>query len=231
MGSDSSPVPTDDRGQRRPAGSTRTGCRNPLAVRDRLVSTLPAPGVTAAVPVACNRGRRFGGTVRACSGTAVPMACAQAHPRGCRDGGSGSGSTSRMISRTTGGGVAAAEQQVAEQVGQRVAFGPLEVAVRPDPGGVAQGEQDRGDRVRRGRGCRRAGPGARRPRTPRTCSDLAELRGVDHVDLQEEDVGRAGHGVHLALRRASFSSYSALSPACRPVGDQVQLRRREPGSR
>ena len=50
-----------------------------------------------------------------------------------------------------GRGVAAAEQQVAHQVRQRVALGPLEVRVRPDARGVAQGEQDRGDGVGRGR--------------------------------------------------------------------------------
>ena len=61
-------------------------------------------------------------------------------------------------------GVAAAEQQVAEQVPEGVALGPLEVAVRSDAGGVAQGQQDRRDGVRGGRGCRPAGPGGRRPR-------------------------------------------------------------------
>lgn len=48
-----------------------------------------------------------------------------------------------------GGGVAAAEEEVAEHVGQGTAFGPGEVAVRLDAGDVVQGEKDRGDGVRR----------------------------------------------------------------------------------
>jgi hypothetical protein len=37
-----------------------------------------------------------------------------------------------------GGGVATAQDEVSQQVGQRVALGPLEVAVRPYAGGVAR---------------------------------------------------------------------------------------------
>ena len=82
--------------------------------------------------------------------TQLPATEAVSRRRGCRAGGPGRARSARMISRTTGGGVAAAEEQVAEQVAERVALGPLEVAVRAYAGGVAQGEQDRGDGVGRG---------------------------------------------------------------------------------
>ena len=62
------------------------------------------------------------------------------------------------------GRVALAEDQVAEQQAERVALGPLEVAARQHARRVAQGQQDRRDRVRGGRGARRAGCGGRRPR-------------------------------------------------------------------
>lgn len=39
------------------------------------------------------------------------------------------------------GGIAAAEQEVAEHVGQGAAFGPGEEAVRPDAGGLVQAPQ------------------------------------------------------------------------------------------
>jgi hypothetical protein len=44
-------------------------------------------------------------------------------------------------------GVAAAQDEVPQQVAQWVSFGPLEVAVRRHGGGVAQSEQDRGNGV------------------------------------------------------------------------------------
>src|SRR3954469_17717502 len=47
--------------------------------------------------------------------------------------------------------VAGAEQQIAQEVCDGVALRPLEVAVRADPGRVAQGEEDLGYRVRRRR--------------------------------------------------------------------------------
>jgi hypothetical protein len=97
-----------------------------------------------------------------------------------------------------GGGVAAAEEEVAEHVDQRAAFGPGEVAVRLDAGGVSQGEEDRGDGVRRG-----GGVGAQDPvAVDFDAADgegVAEVGGVDDVDLQEEDVGAAGDGVGVAL--------------------------------
>src|SRR6476469_3474259 len=46
--------------------------------------------------------------------------------------------------------VAPAEDQVAQQVPDGVAFGPFEVTVRAHAGDVAQREQDRRDRVRDG---------------------------------------------------------------------------------
>src|SRR5918994_7511899 len=46
-----------------------------------------------------------------------------------------------------GGGVAAAEQEVADHVHQRAALGPGEVTVRLPAGGLAESEEDRGDGI------------------------------------------------------------------------------------
>src|SRR5829696_2026840 len=48
-------------------------------------------------------------------------------------------------------GVSLAEQQVAEQIQDRVALRPPEVAVRPSAGRVAQIQEESGDGVRHGR--------------------------------------------------------------------------------
>jgi hypothetical protein len=100
----------------------------------------------------------------------------------------------RRISWTTGG---LAEDEVAEQVSEWVTFAPFEVAVRTDAGGVADGEQDRGD------GVGVAGRSASRMRcpatcTPRTFSTLLNAEGRPRR-FQEADIGGAGERVHPAL--------------------------------
>ena len=62
--------------------------------------------------------------------------------------------------------VALAEQDVADQVLERVALGPAEVGVRDLPGRVAQVQQEGGDRVRDRPRPRPAAPGSRRPPRP-----------------------------------------------------------------
>ena len=95
-------------------------------------------------------------------------------------------------------------------MGQRVAFGPFEVGVRADAGGVPQRQEDRGDRVRRGGALGAEDPVA----VDLDASDfqgVTEFGRVGDVDLKEDDVRCAGDRVVVALC-ASLSAYSAPSP-------------------
>src|SRR5689334_22220165 len=97
-----------------------------------------------------------------------------------------------------GGGVAAAEQEVADHVHQGAAFGPGEVAVRPHTGGVPQGQKDGGYGVGRCRGL-----GAQDAVAVHFDAvdgeGVTEVGRVDDLDLEEEHVGRTRYRVRPAL--------------------------------
>src|SRR5205814_5957438 len=116
--------------------------------------------------------------------------------------------------------VTPAEQQVPEQVADRVTFRPLEVAVRPYPGGVAQGEQDRRDGVGDGRAVH-AENAVAVDLYPPNGEDVAEIGRIDDVDLQEQDVGRIGYRVHPALLAFLGRVFGGIA-GLPLVGDDVQ---------
>src|SRR5829696_2540875 len=120
-----------------------------------------------------------------------------------------------------GGGVPFPEEEVAEQVHDGVPFGPAEVAVRRPACGVAQVEQQGGDSV----GHHRAlGPQHLVPADLHAAylEHVLELRGVLHVDLEEEDREVFRYVVVLALLLLLFSVFSFVARLA-PVGDDVDL--------
>jgi hypothetical protein len=92
--------------------------------------------------------------------------------------------------------------------------------VRPHAGGVAQGEQGGGDGVRGG-GAVGAQDAVAVDVDTTDPEHVAELRGVDDVDLEEDDVGASGDGVHPALR-ALLGRVLGRVAGLPPVGDDVQ---------
>src|SRR5919107_130974 len=118
------------------------------------------------------------------------------------------------------GGVALAEQQVAQQVGDGMALGPLEVAVGPQAADLGQAEQDGGEGV----GDHRA-LGPQHPVAvdldPADLQGPGEVRGVPHRDLEEQHRRTGRDGVHvplLALLEGVLGGVAGLAL----VGDDVQ---------
>ncbi|TCM42732.1 hypothetical protein EV648_110273 [Kribbella sp. VKM Ac-2568] len=119
-----------------------------------------------------------------------------------------------------GRGVTAAKDEVAQQVAERIAFGPLEMTLRHHFSGVAQCEEDRGDGVGHG--------GAVGPQyavtidlDPLHPQHVTEGGGVDYVNLEEQDVCAVGdwvRGADVALFRGVLGCVAGLPL----VGDQVE---------
>src|SRR5215212_789722 len=120
-----------------------------------------------------------------------------------------------------GGGVPLPEEEVAEQVHDGVSFGPAEVAVRRPASGVAQVEQQGGNGVghHRALGAQHLVPADLH--APHL-EHVLELRGVLHVDLEEQDREVFGYVVVLALLLLLFSVFSLVARLA-PVGDDVDL--------
>ena len=127
----------------------------------------------------------------------------------------GSGSVSRMISRTTGAVSPAAEDQVAQQVARAGCPRTTRSSTcGRDAGGVAQGQQDRRDRVRHGRASP-AGPGSPSTSTPCTRSTWLNSDGSTmSISRNRTSAGARARGSCPRCSR-SLSAYSASSPAWR----------------
>src|SRR5215213_2812076 len=120
------------------------------------------------------------------------------------------------------GGVALAEEEVAEQVHDGVSFGPAEVAVRRPAGRVAQVEQQGGDGV----GDHRAYRSQHLVSADLHASHLQnvlELRGVLHIDLQEEYGLTWRDVVVLALLLLLAGVLPRVVARAAPVGDDLDL--------
>src|SRR5215208_5302064 len=117
--------------------------------------------------------------------------------------------------------VALPEEDKTEQVDDRVALRPAEVAVRRFVGGVAQVEQEGRDRVGDDR---TLGPKHLVPADLHApdIKHVLELRGVLHVDLEEEDLLAGRDVVVLALLSlfAGVLLFRALAPT---VGNEVDV--------
>ena len=132
-------------------------------------------------------------------------------PRWMRGRRSGSGSVCRSTSRADRRGVALAEGEELQQVGDRVAFGPAEVGVRHLAGAIADVQQQAGDGVRAPPGCGSAarGTGRSRRRAPSSTSLNSE---ASPVATSRNSTG--SHGFSWCVSRASriLAAYSATSP-------------------
>src|SRR5829696_2426761 len=121
-----------------------------------------------------------------------------------------------------GGGVPFPEEEVAEQVHDGVSFGPAEVAVRRPACGVAQVEQQGGDSVGHHRAL-----GAQHVMAADLhaayLEHVLELRGVLHVDLQEEYGLTWRDVVVLALLLLLAGVLLGVVARAAPVGDDVDL--------
>src|SRR5215208_1403489 len=121
-----------------------------------------------------------------------------------------------------GGGVPLPKEQVAEQVHNRVALGPPEIAVRRLVGGVAQVQQQRGDGV---------GDDRALGTQDLVAADLhalhlqhvLELRGIFYLYLEEEDRLACRDVVVLALLLLLAGVLLGVVAAAPPVGDDVDV--------
>lgn len=118
------------------------------------------------------------------------------------------------------GSVPSPEQEATHDVQQGTALGPFEVGVRALASNVAQGDQDRRDRVRHG-GTLRTQHTVATDLGADHVKHLSKLRRVDDLDLEEEHVRAAGHGIQPALRALLLEILRRLS-GLGPIGDEVQ---------
>src|SRR6266511_187442 len=117
-------------------------------------------------------------------------------------------------------GVSFAEEQVTHQVCQWMALRPLEIAVRADPAGVAEAQQDGGESVRN-----RGAVGSQHAVTVDVhaahLKHPREVGGILDRDLEEENLRVVRYGVDVALF-SLFQNVLADIACLALVGDDVQ---------